>query len=74
MLRKRTPCFILELPLRTRPADERACAIRLDAAHNIANAVLGEGLRRFDLMRESKASERVARITVLNALARPGML
>jgi hypothetical protein len=27
----------------------------LDAARNIANAVLGEGLRRLDLMRESKA-------------------
>jgi hypothetical protein len=38
--------FILELPLPTSPADERACAIMLDAAPNIANAVLGEGLRR----------------------------
>jgi putative transposase len=55
MPRKRTPSFILELPLRTSPADERACAIMLDAARNIANAVLGEGLRRLDLMRESKA-------------------
>jgi hypothetical protein len=55
MRRKRTPSFILELSLRTSPADERACAIMLDAARNIGNAVLGEGLRRLDLMRESKA-------------------
>jgi putative transposase len=27
----------------------------LDAARNIANVVLGEGVRRLDLMRESKA-------------------
>jgi putative transposase len=54
MPRKRAPSFIHELPLRTSPADERACAIMLDAARNIANAVLGEGLRRLDLMRESK--------------------
>jgi hypothetical protein len=32
MPRKRTLSFILELPLRTSPADERACAIMLDAA------------------------------------------
>jgi putative transposase len=31
---KRTPSFILELPLRTSPADERACAIMPDAARN----------------------------------------
>jgi putative transposase len=55
MRRKRTPSFILELPLLTSPADERACAIMLDAARNIANAVLGEGLRRLHPMRESKA-------------------
>jgi hypothetical protein len=36
MPRKRTPSFILELLLRTSPADERACAIMLDAARNIA--------------------------------------
>jgi hypothetical protein len=48
MPRKRTPSFIPELPLRTSPADERACAIVLDAARNIANAVLGQGLRRLE--------------------------
>jgi putative transposase len=65
MPRKRTASFILELPLKTDPGDERACAIILDAGRNIGNAVLGEGLRRLDLMRESRAygccSEDVAR-------------
>jgi hypothetical protein len=55
MARKHTASFILELPLKTDPADERACAIILDAGRNIGNAVLGEGLHRLDLMRESRA-------------------
>jgi hypothetical protein len=55
MARKHTASFVLELPLKTDPADERACAIILDAGRNIGNAVLGEGLRRLDLMRELRA-------------------
>jgi putative transposase len=55
MPRKHTASFILELPLKTDSGDERACAIILDAGRNIGNAVLGEGLRRLDLMRESRA-------------------
>jgi putative transposase len=51
MPRKHTASFILELPLKTDPGDDRACAIILDAGRNIGNAVLGEGLRRLDLMR-----------------------
>jgi hypothetical protein len=43
MARKHTASFILELPLKTDPGDERACAIILDAGRNIGNAVLGEG-------------------------------
>jgi hypothetical protein len=50
-----TASFILELPMKADPGDERACAIILDAGRNIGNAVLGEGLRRLDLMRESRA-------------------
>jgi putative transposase len=57
---KHTASFILELPLSTDGADERACAIVQDAGRNIGNAVLGEGLRRLDLMRESRA-DRAAR-------------
>jgi hypothetical protein len=43
MARKHTASFILELPMKTDPADERACTIILDAGRNIGNAVLGEG-------------------------------
>jgi hypothetical protein len=52
---RHTASFILELPLKADPGDEQACAIMLDAGRNIGNAVLGEGLRRLDLMRESGA-------------------
>lgn len=62
MARKTKPSFVLELPLRTSPADERALSIILDAARNIGNAALGEGLRRLDLMRESKAYQAARRL------------
>jgi hypothetical protein len=42
MPRKTKPSLITELPLST----TRAWSIALDAARNIGNAVLGEGLRR----------------------------
>jgi len=55
MPRKNTPSFVLDLPLRTKPADERKCRVILRAAQNIYNAVLGEALTRLDLMRASAA-------------------
>jgi putative transposase len=55
MPRKHTASFILELPLKTDSADARPRAIILDAGRNAANAVLGERLRRLDLMRKSRA-------------------
>ncbi len=51
----KTASFVAEFPLRTTQADERALAIRLEAARHIYNAALGEALRRLGLMRESKA-------------------
>jgi putative transposase len=68
MGRKITPSFVLELPLRTAAADNRALAIRLDAARNIYNACLGEALRRLDLMRQSKAWQAAGKL----ARGRPG--
>jgi putative transposase len=55
MPRKHTASFILELPLKTDSADAWPCAIILDAGRNAGNAVLGERLRRLDLMRKSRA-------------------
>jgi hypothetical protein len=43
MPRTRTQSFVLELPLRTRPAEERGLGI-LRAAQNIDDAMLGEAL------------------------------
>jgi putative transposase len=54
-VRKTTPSFIVELPLRLTAADERTLSVRLDAARNIYNAALGESLRCLTLMRQSGA-------------------
>ena len=54
-MRKTTPTFVAEFPLRTTAADERELSIRMDAARHIHNACLGEALRILQLMRESKA-------------------
>lgn len=53
--RKSTPTFIVTLPLATTPAVEKALDVRLNAARHIYNACLTEGLRRLDLMRQSRA-------------------
>jgi len=58
MPRARTPSFVSEIPLHTTAADEAAAETRLDATRNIYNAVLGESLRRLDLMRESQEYRR----------------
>lgn len=55
MPRVRTPSFIAEFPLRTSEAQERSLEVRLDAARQIYNAVLGEALRRLGRMRASIA-------------------
>jgi len=53
MARATQPSFVCELPLVLVAADERALRIRLDAARQVYNAALGEGLRRLTLLRES---------------------
>jgi transposase len=53
-MRAKTDSFIAEFPLRTSASDERVLSVRLDAARQIYNAVLGECLRVLALMRESK--------------------
>jgi hypothetical protein len=40
--RKHTASIILELPLKTDPADERACTIILDAGRNIVTPCLAK--------------------------------
>lgn len=53
--RTKTPTFVLELSLQTSASDDREMGIRREMLRQISNATLGEGLRRLDLMRESKA-------------------
>ena len=54
MKRTKTPSFVLELPLVITPGDERMLVARFETARRLYNAVLGEGLRRQKLMRESR--------------------
>lgn len=49
-----TDTFVTELPLRVTPAQEKALNKRFEAARQVYNACLGEGLKRLDLMRQSK--------------------
>ncbi|MGO8951311.1 MAG: hypothetical protein ACLQUY_27385, partial [Ktedonobacterales bacterium] len=51
----RTPSFVCEVPLRVSPQQERVLLARLEAARALYNACLGEALRRYRLVRESRA-------------------
>lgn len=53
--RKTTPSFITEIPLKASPAQTVALNKRFEAARQVYNACLGEGLKRLDLMRQSKS-------------------
>ncbi|MHB1641147.1 MAG: RNA-guided endonuclease TnpB family protein [Acidithiobacillus sp.] len=54
MARKKQPTFVLELPLVVSPHEARILAARFEAGRQLYNAVLGEALRRLDLMKESR--------------------
>ena len=53
--RQRTPSFVVEVPLRVGPAEERVLQARLEAARALYNACLGEARRRWLLVRQSRA-------------------
>ena len=55
MARETTPTFIVELPLSVAGADAREMEVRLELARQLYNACLGEGLRRFERLREGLA-------------------
>lgn len=54
MARKHKPTFITELPLVASRAHDAQMLGRFEAGRRLNNAVLGEGLKALDLMRESK--------------------
>jgi len=62
MGRAKTDSFILELPLRTTPTQEKRLLARLEAARQVYNACLGESLRRLALLRQSKAHRAARRL------------
>lgn len=59
---KTTPSFVTEIPLKATASQEVALNKRFNAARQVYNACLGEGLRRFDLMRESKAWQKARKM------------
>ena len=54
MPKSKTSCFIHELKLKLDPKQESILNVRLNISRQIYNACLGEGLKRLNLMRESK--------------------
>jgi len=54
-MKAKSPSFVRELPLVANPHESRVLAVRFEAGRPLYNAVLGEALRRLDLMKESKA-------------------
>ncbi len=48
------PSFVLELPLVVNPHENRVLSARFEAGRQLYNAVLGEALRRLDLMKQSR--------------------
>jgi len=54
MGRAKTDSFILELPLRVTPTQEKRLLARLEAARQVYNACLGESLKRLALLCQSK--------------------
>lgn len=58
----RTESFVVEIPLRVHPHQERALLVRLEAGRQVYNAVLGESLKRLALLRQSKAYQAASRL------------
>ena len=50
----KTPSFVTEMPLQVSPSQERVLLARLEAARQVYNACLGEGLKRLELLRQSR--------------------
>jgi putative transposase len=58
----KTSSFVCELPLMLVSDDERRLRIRLDCARQVYNAVLGESLKRLDLLRQSRGFQAARRL------------
>jgi putative transposase len=56
--RRHTPSFVCEVPLRVGPREARVLKTRLEVACVLYNACLGEGRRRWFLVKQSRAYQR----------------
>ena len=54
MSKDRSLSFVCEIPLRATQTNTRILNARFEAAGQMYNALLGEGMRRLNLMRQSK--------------------
>lgn len=61
-MRKQTPSFVLELPLKTPPKEEKELLSRLESARNLYNATLGEAKRRVIRIKQSKLFQKARKL------------
>lgn len=57
------PSFVLELPLKVTPSQEKTLLACLEAARQLYNACLGEALRRLSLLREFKDFDKARKLS-----------
>ncbi len=65
MSRSTTPTFITEVPLKVSVSEERVLLARLEAGRQLYNAVLGEAVRRVNLIKQSKAYQQACKLPKL---------
>src|SRR5579862_198487 len=68
--KKRTPTFLLELPLRVTPGQAKHLRAHLEAARQVYNAILSEGQRRLRRMRADPAWQAARAIPRVQKLER----
>ena len=61
-MRKQTPSFVLELPLKTSPKEEKELLSRFESARKLYNATLGEAKKRVMLIKQSKLFQKARKL------------
>ncbi|WP_261487386.1 transposase [Acididesulfobacillus acetoxydans] len=68
MSRRLSPSFICEIPLRVTRFNAKILNARFEAARRMYNALLGEGMRRLRLMRQSKVYQQARAVSPTDRL------
>ena len=63
MKRLNTPTFVLTIPLVVKPGDDRTLIRCMESGRRLYNATLGEALRRYGLLKQSKSWQATRAIT-----------